>query len=98
MVDLTVLQAAVDAAKSALDASPEDPALKEAMDAATKALTDAQEASTKNKKKQTEARVLVATAGYAVDAIITGDAADEAVAGGWADKTPAAVAYAKSLA
>jgi hypothetical protein len=102
MGDIPALQAAVDAAKSALAAKPDDAALAAAVDDAVKALADAQAdtqaAVSKKGGKQTEARVLVATAGYEANAIIAGAEADDAVAGGWADKTPAAVAYAKSLA
>ncbi len=98
MSDLTALQAAMDAAKSAFDAAPEDAALKSAFDIAEKAFADGQKSKSKKSNKATEARVIVASAGYAVNDIITGDEADEAIAGGWADQTKAAVDYAKSLA
>lgn len=57
-------------------------------------------AATQKKAEATEkaeARVLVATDDYAVDDIITGKAADVAVAAGWADDHPSAVAYAKNV-
>jgi hypothetical protein len=53
---------------------------------------------TETAKKPVEARVIIDHGEHKIDDVITGPAAEAAVAGGHADDHPSAVAYAKKLA
>lgn len=92
------LRKAAATARAAADASPSDQAL---ADAATKAETELAEAEAAGKPKgSVKVRVLVDHRDYAVNEVaeLTAEEAAAAVKEGWADDTPAAVAYAESLA
>lgn len=95
MATISQLKKAATAARAAADADKENAELAKAADEADAALAEAEAA----KSATVEVRVLVDSGEYAVNTVahLTPEAAAAAVAEGWADDHPAAVAYAKSL-
>lgn len=87
------LKKAVDDATAALAAKPDDANLKDALAKAQKALDD-------SAPKGVDVRILAARDGHAVDSVVRLSAAEaeSAVANGWADADPAAVAFAREEA
>lgn len=87
------LKKAVDDATAALAAKPDDAKLKDALAKAQKALAD-------SAPTEVEVRILAARDGHAVDSVVRLSAAEaeSAVANGWADADPAAVAFAREEA
>lgn len=95
MATISQLKKAATAARAAADADKDNEELAKAAAAAEAALADAEAP----KPDTIEVRVLVDSGDYAVNTVadLTPEAAAAAVAEGWADDNPAAVAYAKSL-
>lgn len=88
------LKKAVDDATAALAAKPDDAKLKDALAKAQKALAVA------NAPAKVDVRILAARDGHAADSVVSLSAAEaeSAVANGWADADPAAVAFAREEA
>lgn len=93
------LRAAATAARAAAAATPDDAELAQKAKDAEAALAEA-EAAAAPKGKTKKVRVIADHPGHAINAVLTlpADEAGEAVAAGWADDSPAAVAYAESIA